>query len=157
MPTLLSQLEHECNNLSQGVRFEYAGDLSEANANIFDKLNNGDFPVCLILAFDILDGNREHGKINSSAEINALFLDRVSQSTIDKPTSQVESEIIAPMRALAREFVNRLDANDIIEGQGIQSVTHRNTWEAIMDAHLYGDWCVFTIEFSEGTTICVDD
>jgi hypothetical protein len=156
MPTLLSQLEAECNNLSRKVRFEYVGDLSEANANILDKLSKGDLPVCLILAFDITDGDRSGVRVNSTAEINALFLDAVYQQTIDKPTAEMEARIIGPMRTLAREWINRLDLNDIINGLGIESVTHRNTWEAVGDAHLMGDWCNFTIKFSEDTTTCLE-
>jgi len=157
MATLLSQLEAECNNLSQNVRFEYVGDLAEANATILDKLSTGDLPVCVVLAFDIQDVDRANGRVNSTAEINALFLNSYPQATIDKPTLEMETNVIAPMRALAREWVNRLDENDIIHSAGIESVTHRNTWEPVGDAHLMGDWCVFTINFSEDTTTCVDD
>lgn len=153
--TLLSTLETEVGKLSRAVRFEYST-LEMANASIFDSLLTGQFPVCLILAFDIQDNNRENGKIKSTAEVNALFLDRVPNSTIDKPIYQVENEIIAPMRALTRELVNRLDLTDIIEEDGISELTNRSVHEALMDAHLYGNWGVFTIKFSEDIATCVE-
>lgn len=154
MAALLEVLETECSNLSRKTRFEYAT-LEEANATIFDKLASGDFPVLLILPFDIVDPDRAHGVINSEAEINAIFLDRkTSVETIDVITKDIENEIIAPMRSLAREFVNRLDDNDIISEDGITSVTHRSTHEALTDAHLFGDWCVFTIKFTEMVPTC---
>jgi hypothetical protein len=155
--TLLEAIETEVANLSRKCRFEYAGDLNEANANIFDKLATGDFPVCLVLAFDINDSDRATTRINSEAEVNILFLDRLtSEQTIDQPTSKLESAIIAPMRALTRELVNRLDKNDIITEDGISSLVNRNTWQAIGDAHLLGNWAVIQIKFSEdiSTKIC---
>lgn len=155
--TLLEAIETEVGNLSRKCRFEYAGDLNEANANIFDTIASGDFPVCLVLAFDINDNDRATTRINSEAEVNILFLDRLTaQETLDKPTSEIESSIIAPMRALTRQLVNRLDTNDIINEDGITGVVHRNTWQAIGDAHLYGNWGVMNIKFSEdvNTKIC---
>jgi hypothetical protein len=151
MATLLETLETTCASLSRKVRFEYAGDLEEANATIFDKLSSGQFPVCLVLAFDIVDGDRAHTRINSTAEVNAIFLDRITQLTPDKPTTEIENKVIAPMRALAREFTLRLETTDIINEDGITSVTNRAVWQAIGDANLYGNWAVFTIKFSEDT------
>jgi hypothetical protein len=156
MATLLETLETTCASLSRKVRFEYAGDLEEANATIFDKITSGQFPVCLVLAFDIVDNDRAHARINSTAEVNAIFLDRINQPSIDKPTTETETKVIAPMRALAREFVNRLETTDIISEDGITSVNNRSVYQAMMDAHLYGCWSVFTIKFSEdiNTHIC---
>lgn len=156
MATLLETLETTCASLSRKVRFEYAGDLEEANATIFDKITSGQFPVCLVLAFDIVDGDRAHARINSTSEVNAIFLDRINQPSIDKPTTETETKVIAPMRALAREFVNRLETTDIINEDGITSVNNRSVYQALMDAHLYGNWSVFTVKFSEdiNTKIC---
>lgn len=154
--TLLEAIETEVSNLSTRVRFEYAGNLEEANATIFDQINSGEFPVCLVLAFDIVD-NRAQG-IVSDAEISVLFLDRKEgQATIDAKTSEVDTQIIAPMRAISREFFNRLEANDIIEEDGIVSVTNRNVYEPIADAHLYGNWAVATVKFTEEISLCVPD
>lgn len=152
--TLIEAIEQEIGNLTTATRFFYA-DLEEANATIFDKISSGDFPVCLVIPTDIVD-ERTEGLVSSS-EVNALFLDRAPQSTIDKPQSEIDSEIIAPMRELSREFINRLDENDIIDGAGIESVTHRSVHQAIGDAHLYGCWSVFTINFTETLGRCVPD
>lgn len=156
--TLLQALEQEVTALVPRVRFQFAN-LDEANATIFDQINTSEFPVCLILPFDITDEGRENGRVKSSAEINAIFLTRAtSEQTIDKPTSQIDSEFVAPMRSLARQFINRLDTNfEFIEDDGISSVVHRSTHEAIMDAHLYGCWSVFTIKFWEELSTCVDE
>jgi len=157
MATLLETLETTCASLSLKCRFEYSGDLEESNATIFDKITSGQFPVCLVLAFDIIDGDRAHACINSTAEVNAIFLDRINQPSIDKPTTETETKVIAPMRALAREFVNRLETTDIISEDGITSVTNRSVYQALMDAHLYGCWAVFTIKFSEDITTHICD
>lgn len=151
--TLLATLETEVSKLSKGVRFEYAT-LEEANATIFDKIAAGSFPVCLVLTFDIQDTIRENGKIKSTAEINTLFLDMVPNS-FDKPTYEIENEVIAPMRALTRELVNRLDLTDIVEEEGISELTNRSVHEGMTDAHLYGNWGIFTMKFSEDVTTCV--
>ncbi len=153
MATILEAIETEISNLSTKTRFYYA-DLEEANNTIFDLLEAGEFPVCLILPFDIPD-DRTKGAVNSTAEINALFLDRVSaQETIDKPQHEIENEMVAPMRTLSREFINRLDDNDIINEDGITSVVHRSVHQAVTDAHLYGNWAVFVVKFTEGLTLC---
>ena len=151
--TLLSAIETEVSNLSKAVRFEYST-LELANATIFDTLSSGQFPVCLILAFDITDSSRENGRVVSEAEVNALFLDRVPNSTIDQPIKDIDSQVIAPMRDLSRELINRLDKNDIIEAEGIASVVNRSVHEPLMDCHLYGNWAVFTVKFSEDITTC---
>ena len=153
MATLLEQLETTCSELSVKCEFEYA-DLDEANAVIFDKLK--DFPVCLIIPFDINDTGRDGPRVRSQAEVNALFLDKINQVTIDKPTIEIENTVIAPMRSLAREFCNRLETTDIIEEDGISSSLNRSVHQPLADAHLYGCWAVFTIKFSEdiATHIC---
>jgi len=155
MATLLETLETTCGELSQKCRFVYA-DLDEANATIFDQIGSGAFPVCLVLPFDISDTGRSGARITSQAEVNALFLDSMPQATIDKPTTEIESKIIAPMRALAREFCNRLETTDIIEEDGITLSLNRSAHQAMMDSHIYGCWSVFTIKFSEdiNTKIC---
>ena len=155
MATLLSELERCAALLSTPVRFEYST-LEIANATIFDQISAGEFPVCLILAFDIQDVGREGVRVKSEAEVNAIFLDSVPASTIDKPIQEIENEIVAPMRALTRELVNKLDLSDIVEEDGISALTNRSVHEAILDAHLYGNWGVFTIKFTE-TTKCCDD
>lgn len=151
--TILQALETEVGNLSTGVRFVYST-LEEANANLFDNLLTGQFPVCLILAFDIEDYDRANGRVKSQAEINALFLNRTPSATIDNTISEIDETIISPMRALTRELVNRLDDNDIIEETGIETLVNRSVHEALMDAHLYGNWGVFTVKFSEDITTC---
>ncbi len=152
--TILETIQDEVSNLSTRTRFEYE-DLEAANATIFDKLQSGDFPVCLILPFDIQDVDRENGSVKSSAEINAIFLNRIPQADIDKPSLEVDQQVVASMRTLAREFINRMDDSDIIQGAGITSVVHRSVHQAIMDAHLYGSWAVFSISFTENNSVCV--
>ena len=156
MATLLETLETTCASLSRKVKVEYAS-LEEANATIFDKLKTSDFPLCLILPFDTVDGDRAHTRINSNADLDVIFLDRyTSQQTIDKTTVEIENLFCAPMRALSREFVNRLDTTDIINEDGISSVRNRSTYEGVGDAMLYGNWATFNIKFSEdiNTKIC---
>lgn len=150
--TILEAIHEEVANLSSKVRFEYAT-LEESNAEIFDRLLAGEFPVCLVLPFEIVDESREGGQVRSSAEINTLFLDRI-EGDMNNRVYDVEINVIAPMRNLTRELVNLLDKNDIIDQAGIESLTHRSLHEPIMDSHLYGNQGVFTIKFSEGLSTC---
>lgn len=155
MATILQTLETECANLTTPCTFKLAN-LEEGNATIFDKLTDSEFPLLLVLPFDINDVSRETGRVISEAEINALFLTKVSNSTMDDKAYDVEQKANAPMRALAKEFVNRLDLNDIIEDNGIETVNHRTVQgEPVGDAHLYGCWSVFTIRFSEDLSTCL--
>ena len=154
MATLLSAIEEEVGNLTTRVTFHYS-DLEESNAMIYDRLQPSDFPACLILPIDITDSEREHGKLIHTAEVNAIFLNRfTNEATIDKSISEINTQFVEPMTTLARQFINRLDENDIIEGTGIDSVVHRSTHQALFDAHLYGCWSVFTIKYYEGLSTC---
>jgi len=153
--TLLSTIENEVSLLSKKVRYVYST-LEEANATIFDDLASGQFPVCLVLALDIQDYSRENGKVLSSAEVNTLFLDRVPRETNDLPVTEAEDKVIAPMRALNRELINRLDKTDIVEENGIESINHRSVYEGLTDSNLYGNWGTFTIKFSEDISTCVE-
>jgi hypothetical protein len=154
--TILSAIQSEISQLSRSCKFYYE-DLDQANANIFDKISAGEFPVCLILPFDIQDVSRENGVIRSTAEVNALFLDKVAQLDPDKPSLDIENEVVAPMRAIAREFLNRLDLNDIIDEDGITSNVNRSVHQGVSDAHLYGCWVIFTVKFTENISLCVPD
>ncbi len=154
--TLLSTIEQEVSYLSKKTRFEYST-LEEANAIIFDDLPTSEFPVCLVLAFDTQDVSRNNGVVISQAELNILFLDRVPRETNDLPVNEAENLIIAPMRGLARELINRLDNSDIVEENGIESVVHQSVHEALTDANLFGNWAIFTIKFSEDLTTCSHD
>ena len=145
----------ETSALTLVKRYEYE-DLDLANAVIFDKLNTGDFPVCLVLPFDIEDNNRENGVIKSTAEINALFLTRyTSQETIDKSSNEIEQLMVAPMRNLARRFVNLIDDSDLMFEQGVISARYRSVHQPLMDATLYGCWVVFSPNFTEDLTVCL--
>lgn len=139
---------------ASGLRYEYAGNLEEANGTIFDQILTGEFPVCLVLAFTVKD-KRANGQVISTAEINMFCLDRVNKPTIDTPTAEIEITVITPMRSKAREVLNRLDHDDIIEGLGIEAADHISVHEALMDAHLYGTHSVFTVNFNEGLGLCV--
>jgi len=154
--TLLSTIESEVSYLSKKTRFEYST-LEEANAIIFDDLPTSEFPVCLVLAFDTQDVSRNNGVVISQAELNILFLDRVPRETNDLPVNEAENLIIAPMRGLARELINRLDNSDIVEENGIESVVHQSVHEALTDANLFGNWAIFQIRFNEDLTTCSHD
>jgi len=154
MASILQTLEDEVGNLTTPTTFKMAS-LEEGNATIFDTLGLSDFPLALCLPFDITDVPRGTSII-SSAEINIIFLNKVANDSIDNPAFDIEAEVNAPMRALARQFINRLERNDIIEDEGIVSVVHRTIQsEPIGDAHLHGSWAVFTIKFNEDLTTCV--
>jgi len=151
--TLLSAIETEVSNLSTSTRFLFAADREEANASIMDKVLTGEFPVCLLMAFDIQDV-RINGIVKSKSDIRIAFLTRLTQLTPDLPMAEIDEQAILPMRNLAREFINRLDKNDIISEAGIESVTYISTHGGIYDAHLYGSSCEFTVNFEEGISLC---
>lgn len=154
MSSIHQVLKDSASCLSVKVRYVFA-DLDESNATIFDQVGAGDFPVLLVLPFDIVDGNRENGVVKSTAEINAIFLDRIPQATIDLPSAEIETKAVAPMRRLAREYVNVVDKDDIMYEAGIESATYRSVHQAMMDAHMLGCWAVFTPSFTEDLTTCM--
>lgn len=153
MATLLSEIRSIVSGLSAPVRFEYAT-LEEANANVFDKLGAGEYPVCLVIPFDIKDSKRENGRINSETDVSLFMLTRVNAGTIDSDSYKIETTVIEQMRGLCREIVNALDKSDIVEEEGIAEVNNRSVHEAVMDAHLYGCWSEFKVKYSEDISTC---
>ena len=151
--TIHEALETTAGELTTPVRYIFST-LEEANATLMDKIPNGDFPVCFVIAFNINDYERANGRVKSQAEINVMFLDKIPAATIDTPITKIETDVVAPMRTLTREFVNKLDKLDVIEDDGISSVNHQSVHEAVMDAHLYGNMGVFTIKFTEDLSTC---
>jgi len=153
MSSIHQVLKDSASCLSVKVRYVFA-DLDESNATIFDSVGAGEFPVMLVIPFDIVDGNRENGVVKSTSEMDILFLTRIPQATIDIPSDEIETKMVDPMRKLAREFVNVLDKDDIMFEEGITSATYRSVHKAMMDSHLYGCWINMTPSFTEDLTTC---
>jgi hypothetical protein len=154
MATLLSTIETEVAALIPKTRFEYAANLNEANNTIFDVIPNGEFPVCLVLQIDPSQKSREYGRIIMEAELTVFFLDKIAAASPDQSAIEAHPIVLA-MRSLSDQFINRMDKTDIIEELGIESVSNTSTYEAIMDAHLYGNMATFTITYSEDLTTCI--
>jgi hypothetical protein len=153
--TIVETLEDVNDNLSVATRFIYVNSLNEANY-LVDALTDGEFPVCLMLPVIVRDTPGKSGILKSKFQLGAYFLNKISGTTNDFKTNEVESTVIKPMRDLAREYVHKLNETDLIdpETDGIGERTFEPEYD-LMDASLFGVFVKADVPVMEGVTGCV--
>lgn len=151
--TIIEALQEVNASMSRTLTLIYA-DLDEANVDV-DKLVNSELPVNIILPITPVDTPSTSGILKTTFELNAFFLNKSEVITTDYKSIQVETDVIAPMRALAREFMFRLNEHEITdpETKGISSITYQPVYSS-MDANLFGVWARATVPVMEGVTGC---
>lgn len=151
--TIIEVLQEVNNSMSRPLTFIYA-DLNEANLEA-DKLLNSELPINIIMPFSVTDVPGTSGILKSTFELNAFFLNKSSNITTDFKAIEIETEVIAPMRALAREFIFRLNEHSIVdpETKGLTSIVYQPVYSS-MDANLFGVWAKATVPVMEGLSGC---
>lgn len=152
--TILTALEAVADSLSRKVTFIYA-DLNEANLDM-DKIVKSDFPVLIVVPFVPVDAPGKSGILKTTFELNAFMLNKASNITVDFKASVIETEVIAPMRLLARRYMHLLNEHSIIDPEtaGITSINYQPMYSS-MDADLFGVMIRATVPVIENETICV--
>lgn len=152
--TILAALEEIFDDLPAIKTFIYA-DLNEANGTYLDKMVNAEYPVMLVLPFAVIDTPAQSGILKSTFELYAFMLDKQDAATADYSSIEIETDIIAPMRLLARRFVHKLNEHSIIDptSAGIQSMNFQPTYGEF-DSHLFGVLFRGTIPVMENEIIC---
>lgn len=151
--TIIQALQEVNNSMSRALTLIYA-DLNEANLEA-DKLVNSELPVNIILPFTVTDVPGTSGILKSTFELNAFFLNKSANITTDFKSIEVETEVIAPMRTIAREFIFRLNEHSIVdpETKGMTQIVYQPVYSS-MDANLFGVWAKATVPVIEGLSGC---
>jgi hypothetical protein len=152
--SILEALQEVNASLSRSVTLIYA-DLNEANFDV-DKLTNTELPVVVILPIVPVDNRGKSGVLKTTFELQAFFLNKSEKITTDYKSIEIETEVIAPMRRLAREFIFKLTEHSIIDPEtaGIAQATHQPIYSS-MDANLFGVYVRCDVPVMEGITGCV--
>lgn len=155
--TILEAIEEVVEDMSQNVTLIYA-DLNEANFDV-DKLVGSEFPVLIVLPFIPVDTPGTSGVLKTTFDFQAFLLNKdVMQSTVDYRAIEVENNVVAPMRMLAREFMHKFNEHTIIDPEdkiGIGARTYQPIYSS-MDANLHGVFIRARVPVMEGITGCVD-
>lgn len=110
----------------------------EANFAIDQFLMDVDYPVHIMLPYEVKDSGGAMGVIRSTIVLEGFFLTKVAAPTIDYKTGEVDIQAVEPMRTLGRQFFDNLGLDDIINRE---QETIEVSWVpayASFDAHLHG-------------------
>lgn len=153
--TILEALEEVKDSLA-GLNTLIYADLNEANATETDKLTNSELPVILILPITTDDVIGKSGLIKTTFPFEAFFLNKSSNLTVDYKAADMETEVIAPMRLLARRYMHLLNEHSIIDPEtpGITNINYQPVYSS-MDVNLYGVRVRANVPVVENAVICL--
>jgi hypothetical protein len=152
--TILEAIEEVAGTLLPVPEFFYA-DLFEANVDA-DLLANSAFPIMIVLPISPTDNPGKSGVLKSSLPFSFFMLNvKTDQATVQYNSIQIENEIIAPMRALARQFMFNLNRHAIIDPEtaGATNIKYDPTYNAL-DRNCYGVFVTAQVPFMEKITGC---
>lgn len=154
---ILSTIQAVVASLSKPVFFTYAN-LYEANAELDLSDSEGyDTFFVYIPPLDNTDDIQDNGLIHTSFPLEFCLLKRLSEVTIDTKSREVEPYIDA-MRELGREFVHKMNENDIVDKGGPADGITQVKYESLYgwnDQHLYGVSGKCDCPIMENKTGCV--
>ncbi len=154
---ILSTIQAVVASLSKPCSFTY-GDLFEANGELdIPALSEGkDIFFVYVPPLEVTDEDQDNGYIHSKFPLQFFMMKKLEEPTAEYKSSEVDPTI-DEMRELAREFIARLENQDIVEkggpanGIGARKYTSEYGW---LDAHLFGVSCECEVPLSEGRTSC---
>ena len=152
--TILEALQEVKNEMPWIKTFIYA-DLNEANATETDKLVESEYPVMIVFPINPVDTIPNSGLTKTTFELNAMFLNKSAQKTTDYKSSEIEIEVIAPMRLIARKYIHVLATHSIIDPEtpGITTVNYQPVYSS-MDANLFGVSVRAQVPVLENPALC---
>lgn len=153
--TILAALEAVKVLLPAIKTFIYA-DLNEANANYTDQLTAAELPVLIVMPINTVDGVGKSGLLKSTFELQAFLLDKSANITTEYSSSAIETEVIAPIRLMARRYMHLLNEHSIIdpETQGITSIKYNPVYSS-MDTNLFGVNIIAQVPVVENPLACL--
>lgn len=154
--TILSALEEIQTNMVGIPKQHFAG-LEEANLPA-DFYETADYPLQIILPFEVLDEVSESGALQSYFQLHFFLLNKyTAQRTIEFKAREVENAVVAPMRLLARKFMHKLGEHSILDSNVKKPITQTRIIPAYssLDADLHGVEVVSNVYVMEKPVICV--
>jgi hypothetical protein len=154
---IVETIEAVVGTLSQPVHFLYA-DLYESNLLDQDRIPEGkDIFFVYVPPFEANDVIATNRAIHTSFPLQFFIVKRLTLPTTDYKSYEVQP-VVDEMRELAREFINKLNHQAIVEkstefGQGITGVKYLSEY-AWQDYHLFGVSGQATVPIYEGKTAC---
>lgn len=158
---ILSTIETVVGALSTPCAFFYAN-LYEANGTLgVPAFSEGkDVFFVYIPPLENTDTYGENGLIHTKFPLQFFLMKKLELPTEDYKSADVDP-IIDEMRELAREFIHRLDSENIVEkGGGMEdgpegiTETRINSEYAWLDHHLFGVSVTCEVPIMEGKTGC---
>lgn len=155
---ILSTIQTVVNSLTTPCAFFYAN-LYEANGDLgIPEFSAGhDTFFVYIPPFENTDTYAENGLIHTVFPLQFFLLTKLEFSTMDYKSSEVEPTIDA-MRELAREFVHKLEEQDVVEkggpATGIKETKITSEY-GFSDSHLFGVSVQCDVPIMEGKTGCI--
>lgn len=155
--TILEALEEVNDSLITATRPQFIYVAAEWEANqIVDALTNAQFPILVVLPIIVTDVPGPSGVLKSTFDFSAFMLNKPTLATENFVTADIDTDSTAPMRALARQFMHKLQHHSIIdpETNGIQTITYTPEF-GLWDAHLFGVFIRATVPVMERISGCV--
>lgn len=133
------------------------GNMEEHNFGLEKIVKQNALPVLFIIPFEVRDTTGSGGLIQSFFPFNAFMLDKqIGKVSNDYNSEEVETEIIEPMRLLARNYMYHLQKNQQFrdeKGNGPKEIIYTPTY-AVFDDHVHGVNIRCTMPVVEGLTGC---
>lgn len=153
--SILEAIEDIKNSLSPAPATFFYADLNEANIDA-DALLNAAYPLMIVIPFIPVDNPGRSGVLKTTVELDIFFLNKkTGQATVQYNSMEIENEIIAPMRAMARQFFHKMNQHEIIDKEtgGVTNIRLQPTYSAL-DANAHGVWAKATAAVMERITGC---
>lgn len=110
----------------------------EANFRMDTFLQSANYPVHILLPYDVRDVIGENGVRRTVLPLEGFFLTKIDNPTIDYVTGEADKVAIEPMRALARKYFDKLSVNSIINNEVENIAVQYLPTYAIYDVHIFG-------------------
>lgn len=151
MSSLIETLE-QC-SIDAGIRsFVYADFETENEFQaVIDKFKFEEYPLLLIPPFQS-NGTWENGRRKGNLQIRGWVVKRLTESTVNYRSRNLEVTTIQPMKTLAMKFIKKLLISDIIDPmQPTTADTIRGSYQ-FTNKHLFGAY--FTVNVGIVESVC---
>jgi hypothetical protein len=103
----------EANQKTEGIETFLFARIDEKNA-FFSSFDSAKYPLNLIIPFPI-NFRIDPPLFRATVPIQGWIVRRLDMESIDFRSDQVEEEYLAPMRKIAKQFINHLVNSDIVD------------------------------------------
>jgi len=155
---ILSTIQEVVADLTTPCAFFYAN-LYEANGELgIPEFSEGkDTFFVYIPPFEVVDTVDMNGLIHTVFTMQFFLMRRLELPTTDYRSQDIDP-VMDEMRTLARQFIHKLEEQDIVEKGGpAEGITERKITSEYgwVDHHLFGVSCTCEVPLMQGLTGCI--